>query len=180
MKAFWISTLALASIVCVIAQDVPPPPPMRGDAASLKDTMKFIQDKLPGKVNYIVYGHDNVTGVDGTGKRSFEVNNVSADAGLCSIRFHSRFDNGKNANNVADRDDEIFLKQVREITLMTMDQVVQRADAKAGHPERSNKVDWGEHRAMMFNFYDETMSDRVSKALQHAVDLCGGGSQEPF
>jgi hypothetical protein len=29
-------------------------------------------------------------------------------------------------------------------------------------------------------FYDETLSDRVSKALQHAVDLCGGGRQDPF
>jgi hypothetical protein len=189
MKPFSIMTLVLASVGCVIAQDVPPPPPLRGDAASLKDTMKFIQDKLPGKVNYIIYGHDNIAGVDGTIKRSFEVSNLSADAGLCSIRFHSRFDNGKKADNIIDRDEEILLKQAHEITLMTMDQVVQRADAKTGHPERSNKIDppiflvvvnWGEHRRMMFNFYDESMSDRVSKALQHAVELCGGGNPDPF
>jgi hypothetical protein len=28
-----------------------------------------------------------------------------------------------------------------------------------------------------FEFYDDTLADRVSKALQHAVNLCGGGNQ---
>jgi hypothetical protein len=189
MKALWITTLALASIGRVVAQDVPPPPPMRGDAASLKDTLKFIQDKLPGKVNYIVYPHDNVAGTDPPpAKRSFELSNVSADASRCYIGFHSRFDNGKNTNNIVDKDSEIFLKQVREIVLMQMDQEVQQATAKAGHPELSFKVDppvflvvvKSEHHSMMFNFYDGTLSDRVSKALQHAVELCGGGNPEPF
>jgi hypothetical protein len=69
--------------------------PLRGDAASLTDTMKFIQDKLPGKVNYMVYGHDNITGTDGRILRSLVVTNVSADAGRCYIGFRSTFDNGK-------------------------------------------------------------------------------------
>jgi hypothetical protein len=33
---------------------------------------------------------------------------------------------------------------------------------------------------MMFNFYDEALSERVSKALQHAVSLCGGGMPNTF
>jgi hypothetical protein len=190
MKRLLTMTLALASMGYAIAQDVPPPPPLKGDAASLADTMKFLQSKLPGKVNYIVYFHDNITGTElPPMKRSFELSNVSADAGSCTIRFHSRFDNGKNANNIIDRDDEISLKPVREITLMTMEQVIVQADAKAGHPERSNKVEpalflvvinLGEHRRMMLNFYDETVPDRVAKAMSHAVDLCGGGNQDPF
>jgi hypothetical protein len=69
-----------------------------------------------------------------------------------------------------------------------MDQVIQRANAKAAHPELNVKVDppiflvvvkWEKH-SMMFNFYDDALADRVSKALQHAVDLCGGGSLDPF
>jgi len=188
MKIFWITTMAMASVGCATAQDVPPPPPLRGDAASLKDTMKFIEDRLPGKVNYIVYTHDNVADTDLTPfKRSFELSNVSTDAGSCHVGFHLRFDNGKNAN-VVDRDEELFLKQVREIALSQMDQVIQRANAKAAHPELNVKVDppiflvvvkWEKH-SMMFNFYDDALADRVSKALQHAVDLCGGGSLDPF
>jgi hypothetical protein len=188
MRAFWIiPTLALASTGWATAQDVPPPPPMRGEAASLEDTMKFLQDKLPGKVNYMVYIHDNATGVDKSGKRSFELSNVAADAGHCSVSFHERFVNG--TNHVVDGDGALSLKQVREIALMQMDQSIQRATAKDGHPELDIRTDppvflvvvrSEPNHSITFDFYDEALSDRVSKALQHAVDLCGGGNQEPF
>jgi hypothetical protein len=188
MKTFWAMTLTLASIQCAIAQEVPPPPPMRGDQASLKDTMKFVQDKLPGKVNYIVYGHDNIAGTDSVLKRSFVLSNVSADADACHISFHYQFDSGKNTG-IVNKDEDIFLKQVRQVALKQMDQVIQQADAKSGHPERTVKVDPPiflvvvskiDNHSMMFNFYEDTIADRVSKALLHAVELCGGGNQEPF
>jgi hypothetical protein len=187
MNALWITTMILASVGCAVGQDVPPPPPMRGDAATLKDTMKFIQDKLPGKVNYILYRHDNIAGTDLPAlKQSFELSNVSADAGRCSISGHLRFDNGQN---VVDIDSVILLKEFREITLAQLELVIQREDAKAGRPERSVKVDPPIFTVVgikhngdqgQLNFYDETLADRVSKALQHAMELCGGGSQEPF
>jgi len=190
MNAFWITALGLASMACANAQDIPPLAPLRGDAATLKDTMKFIQDKLPGRVNYVVYGHDNITGTDSTPqKRSFLLNNVVTDASRCSIGFHSMFDNGKSGN-IIEKDDEIFLRwQVKEIVTKQMDQVIQLADAKADHPERSVKIDppiflvvvkTESNHSMMFNFYDEALSERVSKALQHAVDLCGGAHPDPF
>ena len=31
-----------------------------------------------------------------------------------------------------------------------------------------------------FYFADEQMGDRLAKAVVHAVELCGGGSQYPF
>jgi hypothetical protein len=187
MKAFWITTLALASMGWAIAQDVPPPPPMRGDAASLQGTMKFIQDKLPGKVNSVLYRHNNISGTDENPiKESFELSNVSADASRCYITFHTRY---SNADKVFDSDGELFLKQVREVVPTQLETVLQRNAAKGGHPEVSFKVDpaifvvmlKGESKNnKMFRFYDDTLADRVSKALQHAVELCGGGNQEPF
>ena len=71
---------------------------------------------------------------------------------------------------------------------MTNDQMKQRAAAKANRPELSYKVDppifellvSSPNNNVAFEFYDEALSDRVSKALQHAVDLCGGGKREPF
>jgi hypothetical protein len=189
MKVFWITMLALASIGWAIAQDVPPLPPLRGDAASLKDTMRFIENKISGKVNYVVYSHDNVTGGDAFEKRSMELSDVFADADSCSISFHFRFDNGKNF--VQERDDrKISLKRVQEVILTQWDQLIQQANAKAGHPEVSVKVDPAvflvriksqeQGRGFIFNFYDEALADRVAKALQHAVELCGGGNQDPF
>jgi hypothetical protein len=89
VKAFWITTLALVSMGWAIAQDVPPLPPMRGDAATLGDTMKFLAGKLPGKVNFMVYVHDNITGKDGANKESSEKRNLFADAGSCKIGYHT-------------------------------------------------------------------------------------------
>jgi len=31
-----------------------------------------------------------------------------------------------------------------------------------------------------FALYDESLANRIAKALVHAVELCGGGSKEPF
>jgi hypothetical protein len=186
MKRLRIMTLALASVGLATAQNIPPLEPLRGDAANLKDTMKFIQDKLPGAVNYVVYAHNNVTGVDSSKKRIFEIVDVTADPGTCSIRFHSNFDNGDKAIR---KDNEIFLKPIQTVALQQMDQVIQQGNAKIGRPEVSIRVEptiflavlsWEPSHRMMFNFYDDTLADRVTKALQHAVDLCGGGNKDPF
>ena len=187
MNIFWIATLTLASLASAKAQDVPPLAPLRGDAASLPDTMKFIEDKVTGKVNYIVYWHDNITGTDSPpAKLTFEISNVSADAGRCQIRYHVRFDDGKK---ITENDFGVPLKMVREITFIQMDVLAQRNLAKAGHPERSAKIDpaisvvmakLDTAHQMVFAFYDDTLADRVSKALQHAADLCGGGNKDPF
>jgi hypothetical protein len=188
MKVFWTVTLVLASRGSALAQEPPAPPPLRGDAASITDTMKFIQNKLPGKVNLMVYGHDTVTGTDDKSIRvSAEVSNVSADAGGCRIDYHwLMIVDGRTRS---DRDTGLSLKLVQDIVVMPFDQQQQVSSAKSGHPERSVKVDppafvlivkRSDGKANDFEFYDEALANRVSKALQHAVQLCGGGSQEPF
>lgn len=91
LKQFpWITTLVLASMGWAIAQEAPPSALLSAEAASLEYTMKFIQDKLPSKVDYIIYRHDNATGADQSAKYSFEVRHVSADAAGCRIDLHWR------------------------------------------------------------------------------------------
>jgi len=90
MEAFRIAMLALASMGCAVAQDVPPPPKPADEGPSLEATMKFLQDKLPGKANFIVYAHDNVAGTDWTVSESVETSNVSADASRCRVDVHYR------------------------------------------------------------------------------------------
>jgi hypothetical protein len=178
------SLLVLASTKLAKSQDIPPLPPLRGDAATLTDTMKFIREKLPGKVNYMVYGHDNLAGTDALPiRRSFVLSEVTADPNRCSISFHDRFDNGKNS--IVEHDVEISLKQVREVVLTQMETSVQQADAKRGHPEFSIRVEppialvvvrSAPDHSMMFN----ALAERVSRALQQAVSLCVGGKPETF
>jgi hypothetical protein len=184
MKVFWTVALALAATGCAVAQDPPeppPPPPLRGDAASLKDTMKFLQDKLAGKVNFMIYRHDSIAATDKHAKIGIEVTNVSADADSCAIAFHWRM--------TSEHDTRISLKQVMDTVVLPWEQIWQQKDAKAGHPEISYKLDppisalvvkRSDGDAAELFFYAETLANRVANALQHAVQLCGGGSQEPF
>ena len=186
-RVFLSAALVLSSTGLARAQDIPPLPPLRGDAASLADTMKFIQEKLPSTVNYMVYWHDSITGRDTPPmKATLTLTQVSADAGRCSISFHGRFDTGTNS---AEKDGEILLKQVQEISLSQKETLDQRAQAKAGHPERTVKIDppiavmvvkWAPNYSRLFSFYDESLAERVSRAVQHAVSLCGGGKPETF
>ena len=75
-----IATMALASVACAMAQDIPPLAPLRGDGATLKDTMKFIEDMFSSKVTYALYGHNNITGTDSQViRKSYEDSNVSGD-----------------------------------------------------------------------------------------------------
>ena len=183
------AVVALASVGLAIAQDngIPPLPPMKGDAASLQDTLKFLEAKLPGRVNFMIYRHNNTNGSDLSIKHADQTSEVNANADQCKIRFHGQMmDNDKYRNDYY----TLNLKQVQHVEVMPDDQVYQRALAKAGHPEFSIRLEpspfsvqstggwegpkWG------FLFYDEALANRVATALQHAVALCGGGNQEPF
>jgi hypothetical protein len=184
MKQFWITILGLASVGWAFAQDIPPLPPLRGDAATLNDTMKFLNDKLPSKVNYTMSSHNTITGTDSAVvKKSYEVSYITTNAYGCSIRYNRQVDGQPLQNG------SLPLKQVQDVVLQPMDQVTQRAVAQAGHPEVNisispaifqvvAKID--STHGLLIMYYDETLADRVSKALQHAVDLCGGGNKDPF
>ena len=184
MKQVQIMILALVSVGWAIAQDVPPLEPLRGDAASLSDTMKFLNDKLPSKVNYAMYGHNTITGTDSpVTKKSYELSYVITSASGCSIRFN------KQVDGQSEQPATLSLKRVQDVVLQQMDQATQQAVAKAGQPEVTvtvtpaifqvvAKVD--ATHGMLVMYYDETLADRVTKALQHAVDLCGGGNKDPF
>jgi len=137
----------------------------------------------------MLYGHNSITGIDASPlKASFALTQVSANAGRCSVTFHSTFDRQGN-KSILEKDGEILMKQVQEISLAQLETVLQQSQAKAGHPEVGFKVDppialvvvkTAPDQVMRFNFYEESLAERVSLALKHAVSLCGGGKPETF
>lgn len=186
--------VAVLLLACFTAsgQDVPPPPKPPDDGPSLADTMKFIEEKLGsiGPVNYIAYLHDNTTGNDGANKFAIEATNVRASAVGCRIDYHARLT--RDDNVLYDQDAWFPLKALQEVVVTTEEQHLKLADSKAGHPEKTARVDplvftleikgkFGERSfGQFFNFYDESLANRVAKALVHAVELCGGGNKDPF
>jgi outer membrane protein len=176
--------------------------PTVGDAAPRLDTtLKFIQDKMNEneKVVYVVYVHDNLTGNDWNIQQTTETIYFTADAlfgpaeeaigETCRFDFHQSFVRG---GKIAGQSDAvIFLKTINNIAVMASDQYFKESDRS--HPEWSYKGDpmvfvlkatgsqgSGSQELMHLFFYDEQIANRVAKALVHAVELCGGGSKEPF
>ena len=179
--------LSLIALTCA-AQDVPPPPKPADDGPSLADTMKFIEEKLGsiGQVNYVAYNHDNTAGTNGTNKFSSEASNVRASVQSCLIGYHWRdIEEGEVLN---DMDVWFPLKDVQEVVVQTMEQDLKETSSKAGHPEYSIRVDppvfviavKRKNGGNPFVLYDESLANRIAKALVHAVELCGGGNKDPF
>jgi hypothetical protein len=171
-----------------VAQDVPPPPRPADAGPGLADTMKFIVDKLGsmGRVNYVTYIHDNTVGNDWNNKFSAEASNVRQGAQACRIDYH--WWQSRNGEVIANQDLWFYFQTIQEVVVEPRDQDVKEADAKAGHPEWTTRVDppvfvikakWSNGEGYFYS-YDESLAGRVAKALVHAVELCGGGNKEPF
>jgi hypothetical protein len=87
-----------------------------------------------------------------------------------------------------DKDLGFALKDVQEVVVKTCEQNLKEAQSKAGYPEYSNRVDppvfviivKKKNGRDYFFLYDESLANRIAKALVHAVELCGGGSKDPF
>jgi len=186
MTRFIVLAAFLSSIAN--AQDVPPPPKPADDGPSLADTMKFIEDKLNsiGPVNYIAYTHDNVTGNNATNKFSAELTNVRGNVAGCRIDYHWR--NTRDGRILQDLDAGFPLKPVNQVRVKTREQELKEGSSNGGHPEWASRVyptvfvisvEVGPNGNTLCLF-DESLANRIAKALVHAVELCGGGTKEPF
>jgi hypothetical protein len=88
-----------------------------------------------------------------------------------------------------DKDLGFALKDVQEVVVEAVEHRTKEAVSKQlGHPEWSNRMDPPVFVIIVkkkngeddFYLYDESLAQRIAKALVHAVELCGGGSKDPF
>jgi len=185
------AALAVSTALAQEKKAVPPPPKPADEGPSLQATMKFIQDKLNGigPVNYITYVHDDVAGNDQNQQSKYEVTRVVADPTACRIGYHAKVEINGKVNHEGDA--VFFLKNVGDISVVPGEQAMKEAVAAAGHPLWTVKVDppnftlkVNRTNSKVFNsfvFFDEQLANRMAKAMVHAVELCGGGSEpEPF
>jgi len=188
-SATMLAAAFMLGCICANGQDVPPPPKPSDDGPSVADTMKFIEEKVGsiGRVNYISYTHDSITGRDATNKYSVELTNPRANATVCRIDYHWR--TTMNEQVLQEKDAWFSLKAVQEVLVKTMEQDAKECRAKTGHPEWTDRVDppvfvlaikIKDSDIVFSDLYDESLTNRIAKALVHAVELCGGGSKEPF
>jgi hypothetical protein len=143
------------------------------------------------------------TTLTGTQHIEEEVAKVIADPSTCLISYHRRGrlerDGAAEAPSALnepkhrewDGDDSIALDVVRDLVVVSEKQSIEEHFKQHNRkPSRSCSVDPPiielavvpkYTRSTYFLFLDEELANRVAKALVHAVELCGGGSEpEPF
>jgi len=168
---------------------VDPPPRAEDDGPSLAETTKFIQRKLSelNKVNYLIYVHNNQNGIDYSESRVDELTSVQANAIVCTISYHWKTTNNGKIND--DQNYHFELKDVIAIDVLSGEQDQKETDTQQGHPEYSYRLDppifvlkvrRPNNILNAFAFYREDDANRTAKALNHAVELCGGGNKDPF
>ena len=169
---------------------VPPQATPADGSPSLAVTMQFIQDKLNdiGKVNYVSLYQDITDGSTGSNTITNEVSNVVADQSQCSFAYYSK--ETRDGSTIHDRVDWFTLRDVQDIVVRTLAQYRTEMNARVGlpnliatsvNPPLTALLVRSRHGAIdFFPFTDADLADRVAKALTHAVELCGGGSKEPF
>jgi hypothetical protein len=179
----------LLSYPSVAQQPVAPPPQPAADGPSLAATMQFIQDKLNsyGKAAFVEYRQNTSDGSTATVTIVNEISNVVADSGQCSISYHRK---ATQDGNIYKNENYAFsLREVQDIVVRPFEQHETEYFAGTGaniavtstSPPVTVLMVRRPHSEMnFFDLTDAALADRLAKALTHAIELCGGGSKEPF
>ncbi len=177
----------------LIAQtSVTPPPKPAGSASgpALDVTMKFISDKLSalGTVDYTITAKNSNTGQTWQNANSYLITNVRADATTCYVGYHGK--GVRDSQIVSDQDSGFFLRDVLDVIVEPETQFFTEQSAASGNPNVITTATSPALTALIvrrpnnvinsFPMKDSSMADRLAKALNHAVELCGGGNKEPF
>jgi len=161
-----------------------------GAGPSLDATMKFIQKELvdEGKFDYITFTSD--TRSSDTIQHEFvdQMSAVMADPQACGLRYH-RF-TSVDGGGVFDQDAAMDFRGVKNVQVMPNEAVDTETNARGGNPNLIvTSTSPPIHVVMVRNsgnkggyllFHYREDADRVAKAIVHAVELCGGGSNDPF
>jgi hypothetical protein len=174
----------------VMAQGTAPPVTPADTGPSLGESMQFIQDKLNsiGKIAWVEFAQDSTNGASATVTFTYEISNVIADQNQCRISLHMK--ETSNGRTTTDGNDGFSLRDVQDIMVSPYEQFETKRLARNGNPElvvtstnppvttlgmrRTNG-----HGYVLF-LADADLADRVARAMQHAVELCGGGSKDKF
>ncbi len=179
-----VSAFVLTAISAVIAQQPATSQPRpAANAPTLAATLQFLQTTLnqQGKMNWTTHYHDSADNTNWTYQFTFEAGKVVADASACTIAYHYII--VRDGKQISDSDASFNLRDVQDVTLITGDERQNKNDVTAGHPTWNARVDppvfdlivrTQDKAEFYFFFFDGDTANRVSKALGHSVELCGG------
>lgn len=183
---FWITAILACGVSFMTAsaqQSTAPAYKPAASGPSLAVTMQLLQARLneQGKMSWTTNYHDSADNTNWDYKFIFEAGKVVADASACTIAYHYTII--RDGKQISDSDSSFNLHDVQDLTLITGDERQNKNDVAAGHTTWNAKVDppvfdlivkGKENAEFYFFFFDGDVANRVTKALGHAVELCGG------
>jgi hypothetical protein len=158
-----------------------------GSEPSKMETIAFISDKVnqQGVVNVAGYLHDNATGKDSLTRESWEQSKFVIDPRRkCRMGYHKKIT--INGNITVDSDFWAMLQGVLKVEVLPIEQAWKRFDSRNGDTTLTYKADpsvsvvrlnVADGTYLDFAFYEKDLADRVGKAFEHVVDICGGGKE---
>ena len=161
----------------------------KSDGPSLEKTMTFIQEGLDGLTARFVisYSQHHDWPVD---EISIRLTNVLAEPSDCTLSWHRHWHgpNGLHEYGSSDVDYKIYLREVGSVVVRS-----ENDSPDPGWPvgwkvytPNVNEIDfkpqWGKKLPnISVEVEDQDNANRISRALNHAVQLCGGGAEKlPF
>jgi hypothetical protein len=152
--------LALSPATAALAQPGP----------SLADTLGFIQGKLlaRGDLSWVVTRSD----ASGGEPHLDRVNRVQTDAAACALTInYTVLIQGQQQSY----DDTIQFGKISDVQLATWAHLATSTSVTfQTQPEVWTVELFFPNTTAAINFFDQSMADRVAKAVSHAAQLCGG------
>ena len=155
--------------------------------------MKFIEDKLneQGSVTYTMNVHNSETNA-AYKYRAERILDVNADAAACTLAF-TQDGTGDRVWNVRSK---FSFREVEKLTVSSSAELETKRSVEFGYGQMTTeyvppvfsltvqmlkgKQVEGFPFFLDFRFREEDLAQRAAKAMVHAVELCGGGSKDPF
>jgi hypothetical protein len=155
-----------------------------GDSASLKTTMKLIEDKIneQGEIRYTMISQNTSNGGTVTDQYAVETSHAVADASTCTLQVDAHM--VMNGKTQAQGRAGFRFRDLTRLAVKTQSQLIDERTAKAGVTGWKGKIapesyvlqafQSGSLSGLLF-FRDQDAATVAGQAISRAIGLCGGG-----
>jgi hypothetical protein len=148
---------------------------------TLAETLAFIRDQVvaQGEVSYVVAMHDPADNSNWKLTMTSAATKVVADATRCRIDLHWK--TTLDGEVKQDQDEWIDFASGRKVSVVSREQEIRTQVKASGNPDWVARVSpsvwvvtvYQTSVSHVLNFTDESTAERVVRAVDHAMDLCG-------
>lgn len=180
---FWLSCLLTVAAVSTTLCPQRAAAQNNSTGPTLPATMQYLQSSINGvgELHWVMRYHDSADNTNWNYTFSFLISNLVADPNTCTIKYHYIII--RDGVKIFDGDTSTNLHDAQDLTLITGDLRQNKNDVIAGHTTWTAKGDpmvfdlilqAKDKSEYYFFFTNEEMANSVTKAMGHAIDLCGG------